>query len=334
MKALLFEKPGLENLKVNNIEAPSINQNEVLIRVIMAGINPVDLQSVKAKDAMPMPHVPGAEFAGIIQKIGRNVKNMKKGDRVTVYSRIYCGKCRLCKMGKEMMCINSGNKMIGWDANGGYAEYVAVPKENVFKIPDNLNWEMAASLPIAALTAYHALIEAKLKKGETLVVFGASGNTGMFAVQMGKLFGANVIAISDKKWLASELGADYVISRKNAIEKVTQITKGKMADVIIDPIGAGNLDLSMSISNYFGRIFLFGALKGHEANINIYKLFRKEIRIIGVTGGSIDEFSELIKKVHRYKVHVWKTFRLKEGKKALKALNSKNRNGRVMLKIT
>jgi D-arabinose 1-dehydrogenase-like Zn-dependent alcohol dehydrogenase len=299
----------------------------------MAGVNPVDLESVHANDAMPMPHVPGTEFAGLVQKIGRNVKNMKKGDRVTVYSRIYCGKCRLCKTSKEMMCINSGNKMIGWDTNGGYAEYVAVPKENVFKIPDSMGWEMAASLPIAALTGYHTIKEARLKKNENLVLFGASGNTGMFISQFANEDGANVFAISDKSWLTKGFGAYKLIGRDRVGIEMNKLRDGKLADVIIDPIGAESLDTSMSISNYCSRIFVFGGLKSHEAKIDIQKLYRKEISIIGVTGGSINEFLELIKKAHGYKVRVWKTFRLEEGKEALKALSSKDRNGRVMLKI-
>lgn len=334
MKALLFEKPGVENLMIKDIKTPSINPGEVLIRVIMAGVNPVDLQSVNATDALPMPHTPGAEFAGIVQKVGRGVKNVREGERVTVYSRIYCGKCRICRMGKEMMCINSGNKMIGWDTNGGYAEYVVVPKENVFKIPDDLSWEMAASLPIAALTGYHTIKEAKLNKWEDLVLFGASGNTGMFISQFAKEKGAKVFAISDKEWLTKEFGAYKLVSRDTIETEINKLTNGKLADVIIDPMGAGNLDISMSIANYFGRIFIFGALKGHESNIKLYKLFRKEIQIIGVTGGSINEFSELIKRAHRYRVRVWKTFNLEDGKEALKALNSRARNGRVMLKIT
>jgi NADPH:quinone reductase-like Zn-dependent oxidoreductase len=231
------------------------------------------------------------------------------------------------------MCINSGNRMIGWDANGGYAEYVAVPKENVFKIPDSLGWEMAASLPIAALTGYHTIKEARLKGDENLVLFGASGNTGMFITQFAAENGANVFAVSDKKWLAG-FGARRLIGRDNIVSEVNRLTKGRLADVVIDPLGAKTLDSSMSISNYFGRIFIFGALTGHEASMDVHKLFRKEIRIIGITGGSIGEFSELIKKAHGYKVRVWKTFRLEDGKEALRALNSKSRNGRVMLKIT
>lgn len=269
MRALLFRKPGIENLKVENIPIPSIKQNEVLIRIIMAGVNPVDLHSVLADDALPMPHVPGTEFAGIVQKTGRNVKNLGAGDRVTVYSRIYCGKCRLCRAGKQMMCINSGNKMIGWDANGGYAEYAAVPKENVFKIPANVNWEMAASLPIAALTGYHALKESKLKKNEDLVLFAASGNTGMFISQFANEEGAKVFAVSDKNWLTKEFGAYKLISRNKVENEINRLTNGKLADVVIDPIGAGNLDVSMSIANYSARIIIFGGLVGVESKLEI-----------------------------------------------------------------
>lgn len=333
MRALVFKDRGIGHLQFNEVEAPGIKPDEVLVRVASAAVNPVDIESLDADDAYPIPHIPGAEFAGTVEKIGRKVSHVQKGDRVTVYPRIYCGGCRLCRADMEMMCVKGGNKIIGWDTNGGYAELVAVPKENVFPIPDRIGWDMAASLPISALTAYHAVNEANLGKGDKLVVFGASGNTGMFASQFASERGANVISVSSKGWLTEGYGVSTLIGRGNVEEDVRRLTEGGMADAVIDPIGGDNLDLSMSIANYRAKILVFGGLKSHASKINIQKLYRRELRIMGVTGGSIREFKELIEKAMNYRVHVWKTFGLEDGRKALQALHSKERDGRVMIKI-
>lgn len=153
-----------------------------------------------------------------------------------VYHRIHDGTCDMCITGHEQLCRNGGR--FGINDNGGLAEYIAIPERNVIKIPEDIDWEIAASLPVSSLTPYHALNEAKLSAGEYLVVIGASGNTGMFAVQLGKIFGAIVIASSrkDRGWL-KEFGVDYVVTLDNLEEEVKKITLGRMADVVLDSIG-------------------------------------------------------------------------------------------------
>jgi len=199
MKAAIFEKPGLENLRVtDNVELPKISDHDILIKVKMAGVNPIDnfVVSGALPKIDPLPHVPGAESAGIIEEIGSHVNNnnFKKGDRVIVHNKVFDGTCDMCLNGLDMICRNGG--LIGAITNGGFAQYIAVPERNVFKIPDDIDWDLAASLPVTSLTPYHALKEASLKTNEFLVVFGASGNTGMIAVQLGKKMGAKVVAVS------------------------------------------------------------------------------------------------------------------------------------------
>src|ERR687883_1421183 len=201
MRAAIFEKPGLENLKViDNAERPKISDHDILIKVKMAGVNPIDsfIVSGALPKIHPLPHIPGAESAGIIEEIGSHVinnnNNFKKGDRVIVHNKVFDGTCDMCLNGLDMICRNGG--LIGAITNGGFAEYISVAERNVFKIPDDLDWDLAASLPVTSLTPYHALKEASLKINEHVLVFGASGNTGMIAVQIGKRMGARVIAVS------------------------------------------------------------------------------------------------------------------------------------------
>ena len=337
MRAAIFEAPGLENLKVvDNAEEPRISDHDVLIKVKVAGINPIDhvVASGSLPKVDPVPHIPGAESSGIIEELGSHVNNsqLKKGDRVVVHNKVFDGTCDMCLDGLDMLCRNGG--LIGAITNGGFAEYISVPERNVFKIPGNLDWDIAASLPVTSLTPYHALNEASLRINEYLLVFGASGNTGMIAVQLGKKMGAKVIAVSKDNWIKSEFGADYIISDYDKVaENVKEVTQGKMADVVLNSLGVGTWDSSFASVGVNGRWVAFGGLTGADVKLNVQSLYSKQIKLIGSTGGSRKEMQELIDISPKLKVRVWKKFELENVKEALQALFAKERDGRILLNI-
>ncbi|MDQ3961714.1 MAG: alcohol dehydrogenase catalytic domain-containing protein [Thermoproteota archaeon] len=337
MKAAIFEAPGLENLKViDNAEEPRISDHDVLIKVKVAGINPIDhiVASGSLPKVDPVPHIPGAESSGIIEELGSHVNNsqLKKGDRVVVHNKVFDGTCDMCLDGLDMICRNGG--LIGAITNGGFAEYISVPERNVFKIPGNLDWDIAASLPVTSLTPYHALNEASLRINEYLLVFGASGNTGMIAVQLGKKMGAKVIAVSKDNWIKSEFGADYIISDYDKVaENVKEITQGKMADVVLNSLGVGTWDSSFASVGVNGRWVAFGGLTGADVKLNVQSLYSKQIKLIGSTGGTRKEMQELIDISPKLRVRVWKKFDLENVKEALQALFAKERDGRILLNI-
>jgi NADPH:quinone reductase-like Zn-dependent oxidoreductase len=331
MKALIFEKSGLENLHIRDIETPSAGSDDVLIKVKMAGVNPIDFRVVNAiPDVKPMPHIPGAEFAGIVEEVGDRVSTLEKGDKVTVYGRVFDGLCDMCVSNSEMLCRNGG--IMGVISNGGYREYAAVPEKNAFKLPNDLSWEMAASLPVAALTSYHALKVANLTVNENLAIYGASGNTGMFAVQLGKKFGANVIAVTAKTWV-KDLGADHIVNREDAIEGIKGATSGRMADVVLNPLGSGAWSPGLEALGLNGRLVVFGTLTGGDVNLALNRLYNKQAQIIGTTGGTRQELRELITIAEGLKVRVWREFRLEDGPGALKSLSSEERDGRIMIEL-
>jgi NADPH:quinone reductase-like Zn-dependent oxidoreductase len=255
MKAAIFEKLGLENLKIKqDAEEPKLTDHDVLIKVKMCGVNPIDHMVTSGTVLVrPLPHIPGCEISGRIERTGNHVEgDLKEGDRVIVHSRVFDGTCDMCLKGLDMICRNGG--LIGAITNGGFAEYIAVPERNVFKIPDDMDWDLAASLPVTSLTPYHALNEASLKINEHLLVFGASGNTGMIAVQLGKKMGAKVIAVSKDNWIKTDFGADYTISDYDRVtENVKEITQGKMADVVLNSLGIGTWDSSFASVGINGR---------------------------------------------------------------------------------
>jgi NADPH:quinone reductase-like Zn-dependent oxidoreductase len=339
MKAAIFEKPGLENLRVtDNVELPKISDHDILIKVKMAGVNPIDnfVVSGALPKIDPLPHVPGAESAGIIEEIGSHVNNnnFKKGDRVIVHNKVFDGTCDMCLNGLDMICRNGG--LIGAITNGGFAQYIAVPERNVFKIPDDIDWDLAASLPVTSLTPYHALKEASLKTNEFLVVFGASGNTGMIAVQIGKKMGAKVVAVSKDNWIKTDFGADYIISDYDkVVENAKNITQGKMADVVVNSLGINTWDSSFASVGINGRWVAFGGLTGADVKLNVQALYSKQIKLIGSTGGTRKELHDLIdiSSSNQLKVRVWKKFNLEETKEALQSLFAKERDGRILLDI-
>ncbi|ADX86478.1 alcohol dehydrogenase catalytic domain-containing protein [Saccharolobus islandicus] len=328
MKALTFDKNGIENLKFTDYKDPEIGNHEVLIRVKLAGVNPVDYYTVERLKTNPIPHIPGVEFSGEVAKVGDHVKSVSVGDRVTIYGRIFDGSCDMCMAGYETVCRNGGR--IGVDANGGWAEYIAVEEKYVFKLPNEYTWEMGSSLTVAALTAYHALKEAELRPSQTLVIFGASGNTGMFLVQLGKKFGAKVIAVSRKSWLR-EYGADFVVDYNEVEEKVKEITNAKMADVVVNSLGEQLWDKSFSVVGIRGKLVTFGTLLGGNVKVDLSQLYSKHISILGVNRGNRKDFVELLDICKDCKVKTWKIFKLEEGKQALKELFSKERDGRIFL---
>ncbi|MGA9219099.1 MAG: alcohol dehydrogenase catalytic domain-containing protein [Nitrososphaeraceae archaeon] len=340
MRAAIFETPGLDNLKVvDNAEDPKMKNRDILIKIKTAGVNPIDnlVVSGMLPKILPFPHIPGAESSGIVEQIGSHVSNdnIKVGDRVVVHNKVFDGTCDMCLNGLEMICRNGG--LIGAITNGGFAEYISLPEGNVFKVPDDLNWDIAASLPVTSLTPYHALNEASVKLNEFLLVFGASGSTGMVAVQLGKKMGAKVIAVSRHNWIKTEFGADYVINDYDkVVEQVKEITQGKMAEVVMNSLGIGTWESSVESVGINGRLVTFGGLTGADVKLNVQSLYRKQIKIIGSTGGTRKELQDLITIASKegLKVKVWKKFKLDEVKEALQALFAKERDGRVLLEIS
>jgi NADPH:quinone reductase-like Zn-dependent oxidoreductase len=336
MRAAVFDKPGIENLNVmDNVEKPKLaNPDNVLIKVKVAGLNPIDnvVVSGSIPAVRPIPHIPGAEVSGIVDEIGSEVSGLKKGDRVVIHNKVFDGICDMCLGGLDMICRNGG--LISVITNGGFAEYIVVPQRNVFKIPDDMDWDLAASLPVTVLTPFHALNEAHMKINEFLLVFGATGNTGMIATQLGKRMGARVIAVSKEEWVR-DFGADYIIRDYDRIvEQVREITSGKMADVVLNSLGVKTWDSSFESTGINGRLVSFGGLTGADVKLNIQSLYSRQIKLIGSTGGTRKELRDLIDNHDKLQLKKWKRFDLDNVQEALHALFSKERSGRIFLDIS
>ncbi|AOL17446.1 hypothetical protein BFU36_12800 [Sulfolobus sp. A20] len=345
MKALVYHGPGVENLRLEEVKTPEPNSHEVLVKVKLAGITnleylivnnlPYSLFTLKSPPPLtPMPHILGIEFSGFVERVGDHVKGIREGDRVAVYEVLFDGTCDMCSQGSTQICRKVGH--IGINSNGGYAEYTIVPETNVFPIPDDMDWGLATSLSHSVTTAYHALNKANVKLGDTVVVFGASGNVGMFAVQFAKMLGANVVAVTrdpqNKEWL-KEFGADYVVRPDEVVELVKKTTNGRMAEVSINPLGVDVWDKSIEVLGPNGKLVFFGGYKSLQVTLGPLPLiYGREISLISTRIGSLHEFKQVIKYYKKLKVKTWKIYELESANEAFKEVLDKN--GKQFIKIS
>ncbi|HKU84326.1 MAG TPA: alcohol dehydrogenase catalytic domain-containing protein [Candidatus Nitrosocosmicus sp.] len=340
MKALFFNKPGIENLIFGDYQLPHMREDEILVETKCISVNPIDYYTVTGIHGQngppmkitPYPHIAGSEISGIVKSKGKRVNNtIREGDRVIIYNRVFDGICKYCMNNHQMLCENGG--MIGISRNGGFAEYIIVPKQNIIKIPDELDWELASSLPIAGLTAFNAIQESTLKSKDNLVIFGGSGNTGLFCAQFGKIIGTITISLSTKPWI-KEYGANYVLPiDENIIEKISEITNGAMADVVINSLGEKTWAKGMEIVGKLGKIITFGVLTGGNLFVDGRLLYNKQITIKGTTGGSVEGLLSLIEmaKGQDIRTRIWKRYSLEDSRIAIEKVFDKNKEGRIII---
>src|SRR5207253_7289934 len=217
MKAIVAHEYGAPDvLKVEEVPRPEPNEDEALVRVIASSVNPADPLTLSGKYAREfgthLPLIPGYDIAGIVEKTGAKVTNLKAGDAVYGYPTF----------------------------GGGWAEYIAVKQWEVAAKPKTLNFAEAAAVPMGALTAWQALVDtAQSQPGQTILIHGGSGGVGSFAVQIAKTRGARVIATAStaNQDLLKQLGADVAIDyTKTKFEDVA-----KDVDAVLDPVGKETL---------------------------------------------------------------------------------------------
>lgn len=317
MKAVVIEGPGsIEKSRYTEVDKPS---GGVIVRVTHAGLNPIDINVIKGKTNYrihPYPHIPGAEFVGIVDDPGKSRK-FKKDDRVAVFPRVFDGTCDRCRMGMEEICRNGG--VMSVSGNGGYSEYFGTDEEHLEMVPDELEMEDAVSIPVGGLTSYHALRRAGLKRGERVLVVGASGNTGIYAVLLSKISGAEVYHISRKTWV-NKSGSTSWDSQK--------------VDVIVNSLGSEFWNRYWEYLDTNGRMVTFGTMTGTESELNIASLYTGERSIMGSTGGTKKEFTELLNLVaeKKLKSRIWRKYPLEDYRKAID--DYENKDGRIIFEVS
>ena len=301
MKAVVaHEYGGPEVLKYEDVSRPQPKENEVLVRVVAAGVNPVDtyMRSGKFGSASGLPLILGRDIAGIVEEIGPGVTKFKKSD--AVYGNV---------------------------RNGGYAEFAVAAEKDLALKPASLDFIQAAAAPVAARTAWNALIEtAHLSAGQTVLIQGGSGGVGTFAIQIAKLRGAKVYATAStaNQDLLKELGADVAIDyTKQKFEDVV-----KDMDVVLEAAGADTLERSYAVVKKGGILVSIvgqpNAVKAEQYGIQAPPL--------AYSGSSLSEVTKLFDE-KKLKVVVTQTLPLSEARKAHEQVGTHHTRGKIVLKV-
>ncbi|MGE0500740.1 MAG: NADPH:quinone oxidoreductase family protein [Rhizobiaceae bacterium] len=267
MKAIVARDfAPLDRLDYAEWPEPRAVGRTVVIQAEAIGVNYPDGLLVQGLYQMkpPTPFVPGMEVAGTVTAVGPDVKLVKPGDRVAALSSI-----------------------------GGYAEKVGADEATVMKLPDGMNGADACALMCGFGTSHHALKQrAALKPGETLCVLGASGATGIAAVQIGKAMGASVIGVAsteDKRSIAKEAGADIVLSYDKLKDSLKEATGGKGVDVAYDPVGGDGFDALARSMAWNGRLLVIGFASGRIPQFPVNLALVKGYSVVGVFWGSFTQ---------------------------------------------
>ena len=264
MKALVCRELSgdLDRLSLEDVTLPPLGAGEVRIRIRAVAVNFPDLLMVQGKyqHKPELPFIVGGERAGEIVSVGANVRGFQIGDRV-----------------------------IGVGLTGGFAEECQLPVAAIRQMPDGVDFETAASFSTTYLTAYVALVRrAALQSGETLLVHGAAGGVGLAAVDLGRVLGARVIATAStegKRAFLHKFGADHVLPASGFRDAVKELTQGRGADVIYDPVGGDVFDESTHCIAFNGRLLVIGFASGRIPSIAANIPLIKGFSVIGIRAG-------------------------------------------------
>jgi NADPH:quinone reductase-like Zn-dependent oxidoreductase len=343
MKAVVIpEYGGPEVLAfVEDQPEPVPGPDEVVLHVHAASLNHLDLTVRQGIPTLKLtlPHIPGADVAGEVAKLGSDVTGFEPGDRVVANPGLSCGHCEFCLAGDDSLCADY--KILGEHVPGTYAEYVAVPARNLLSIPVDMDWATAAAAPLVFMTAWRLLItRAGIRPGEDVLILGAGSGVSTAAIQIAKLAGCTVYTTSSseaKLKRAKQLGADVLVNYKEMPwgKAVWELTGKRGVDVVLDHVGEATFKDSLRALRKGGRLVIPGASTGTLPQIDLRYLFWRQLSVLGSTMANQREFEEVMKLVFmgRLKPVVDRVFPLREAAEAHAYLERGEQFGKVVLRV-
>jgi len=304
MQAVQFSEHGDRDvIEYGDFPDPEPGRNEVVIDVKAGALNFLDVWTRRGLPGidLEMPHIPGSDGAGVVEAVGEGVTRFDPGDRVAVSAGVSCGECEFCRHGEESMCVSF--HIIGEHVRGVHSEFAAVSADNLVRVPDGVDWEIAAAAPLVFQTAWRMLIDrGDLDPGEQVLVHGASGGVGHAAVQIADYVGAEVYATAstdEKLDYASEIGADHTINYEtdDFADAIRDLTGKRGVDMVVDHIGAATWQDSLKSLAKGGRIVTCGATTGGRPETDLNRIFWNQLEVIGstmATPGQVDDVLSLV----------------------------------------
>ena len=324
MKAMrIHEDGGPEVLRLDEVEDPVAGPGEILIRLKAASLNHLDIWLRQGLPSVPKPRILGADGAGVVEALGEGADGFELGQRVVLNPG-----------------LRNGAEIVGEHRDGTHAELIAIPRENVHPIPEELSFEEAAAFPLVYETAYRMLVtRAGLREGEWVLVWGIGSGVGSAAFLIAKALGAKVVVTSSddgKLERASELGADETVNHESGdvVSVVKEATEGG-PHVVVEHVGEATWKTSLQVARTGGRIAVCGATSGPNPPANLHRIFWKQLSILGSTMGTAEDFAGVYELVAsgRVKPLVDRVFPLEEAADAHRYLESGKQFGKVVLTV-
>ncbi|HEX9691879.1 MAG TPA: zinc-binding dehydrogenase [Gemmatimonadales bacterium] len=349
MRALVLTGHGdLSQLEVSEVEQPVVQQpDHVRVRVYSAALNHLDLWTLKGLPGVSLrfPHTLGGDGAGVVEEVGSGVESLTVGDRVLLNPGLSCARCEYCAAGKDPLCRSY--RLLGEHVNGTAAEQIVVPAANAVPIPfipeghPPLSWVEAGSYGLVGLTAWRMLAHrAKVRAGETVLVWGVGGGVSGMALKIAKLMGATVVVTSSsdaKLRVAESWGADHTINHatEDVVARVREITGRRGVDVVVENVGEATWDRSLRALSRGGRLVTCGATTGPTVTIDVRRLFWYQWDILGSTMGGREDFDEAVRLLaeDRLRPAIDSVFSLERSVEAVARLASGDQMGKIAIAI-
>lgn len=340
MKAAFFkEHGGADKILYGDYRDPHADAGDVVVRVRACALNQVDMLLLDGRFPPPegLPHVNGCEVAGTVETTGPAVRGLTAGQRVVVFPGFSCGACEYCLCGERTVCVRYG--YLGAHKDGGYAELVKVPAANVVPLPETISFEAGASVPLAMLTSWRAVVtQAEVRPGQTVLVQAAGSGVGSAAIQIARLCGARVmttVGSDDKIEFARALGAEHVVNYRTQdfVEAAKAWTGKRGVDVVIEHIGGETFEKSVYALTRLGTLVTIGSHDTHWGRLDLRHVYSKNLSVKGTNLGSLPEFRTLLDHVAdgRLRPVIDRAFPLADARAAVQHVLDRRNKGKVLL---
>jgi 2-desacetyl-2-hydroxyethyl bacteriochlorophyllide A dehydrogenase len=335
MRAVVVARYG-GTLEVRHCAIPRPGPGEVLLHVRASGLCSTDLHLLSGRQPLgDLPRIIGHEIAGDVADLGDGVTHWRKSDRVTVAIDVTCGECRHCLSGETQRCV--AIQRIGFERDGGHADYVSVPAANLVAVPEELSYEEAAILPDAVACMYHSLMhQGGVGLGQRVLILGVGG-LGIHGVQIARSAGAAILATSrwpERLALAEQYGAVGVNPADQSLEtEAANFTQGEGIDLVVDNIGThDSVREGLSVLRPGGKLLIVGYLD-ETFEIPSMRFFKTEQQIIGCRGSTKRDLIEVVRLAHDGRITpvIGACYKLEEIHEAAEQLESGDLVGRIVL---